>query len=150
MRTSDGWDDNPAGFLWENWLTRAINGKRGQAALRDLEEALLALPEPRLIEGDLIDHAGEVCALGALALYKTNGLPRLRANMRLYKAREEYYTAEASGSALFGQKELGLARTIAWTIAEENDINGRHETPEQRFRRILAWVRSLLQPMETA
>jgi hypothetical protein len=43
---------NTAG-LWRANVKRALAGKRGQAALRDLRDALLALPEKRLIEGAL-------------------------------------------------------------------------------------------------
>lgn len=39
--------------LWRANVKRALAGKRGQAALRDLRDALLALPEKRLIEGAL-------------------------------------------------------------------------------------------------
>lgn len=39
--------------LWRANLKRALAGRRGQAALRDLREALEALPERRLIEGAL-------------------------------------------------------------------------------------------------
>lgn len=43
---------NTAG-LWHANLTRALKSKRGRAALTDLRDALLALPEKRLIEGAL-------------------------------------------------------------------------------------------------
>jgi hypothetical protein len=39
--------------LWRSNFKRALASKRGQAALRDLRDALLALPEKRLIEGAL-------------------------------------------------------------------------------------------------
>ena len=39
--------------LWRSNVKRSLSGKRGQAALRDLRDALLALPEKRLIEGAL-------------------------------------------------------------------------------------------------
>ena len=39
--------------LWRANVKRALAGKRGQAALRDLRAALEALPEKRLIEGAL-------------------------------------------------------------------------------------------------
>ena len=40
---------------WEHNARRALKGKRGRKALADLRAALLALPEPRLIEGALQD-----------------------------------------------------------------------------------------------
>lgn len=74
-------DDEYAHLAWaryENNLRRAIAGKKGQRVLRDLRAALLALPERRLIEGDLATPAGEVCLIGALVAYKkaeANGVP---------------------------------------------------------------------------
>jgi hypothetical protein len=44
---------------WQHNYRQALKGKRGRQALRDLREALLALPEKRLIEG-------AVCTVGGL------------------------------------------------------------------------------------
>lgn len=55
--------------LWRANVRRALAGRKGQAALRDLEAALLALPAPRLIHGHLA-HNGEVCAVGALVVHR--------------------------------------------------------------------------------
>jgi len=57
---------NQAAMWWAN-VSRALKGRKGQQALMDLEQALLDLPEKRLISGYLAAD-GEVCALGALAL----------------------------------------------------------------------------------
>lgn len=65
----DGPEYNNAGDLWWANIERALSGRRGQSALADLEEALLALPEPVLIEGHLAE-AGQVCAVGALIAHK--------------------------------------------------------------------------------
>jgi hypothetical protein len=43
---------------WEHNSRTALKGKRGRAALALLREALLALPEPRLIEGALCTVGG--------------------------------------------------------------------------------------------
>src|SRR6266436_3595798 len=51
--------------LWRANLNRCLLGKKGQQALRELHEALIALPEKRLIAGSLAED-GEVCAIGAL------------------------------------------------------------------------------------
>lgn len=57
------------GDLWWANVARAMGGRRGQLALRELELALLALPEPKLISSHLA-HNGQVCTVGALALHK--------------------------------------------------------------------------------
>lgn len=46
-------DYNNAGDLWQANVRRALAGRKGQKALRELREALLALPEKRLISGAL-------------------------------------------------------------------------------------------------
>lgn len=53
----DGAEYNNAGELWAANARRALQGRKGQKALRELREALLALPEKRLIEG-------AVCTVG--------------------------------------------------------------------------------------
>lgn len=59
-RFTDGDDEEfPGQFdLYQANLRRALKGKRGQKFLRELREALMALPEPKLIEGAM-------CTVGA-------------------------------------------------------------------------------------
>jgi hypothetical protein len=56
-RFSDEYDDESwypnAAALWSANVDRALRGKRGKKALREMREALLALPEHRLIAGAL-------------------------------------------------------------------------------------------------
>src|ERR1700757_3269836 len=83
-----------AAALWQANAKRALAGRRGRKALAELREALLALPEKRLIEGALctvgearrdpskagysrgdlmekIERQGEgVCAIGAFVWFK--------------------------------------------------------------------------------
>lgn len=58
------------GELWEANLRRALSGKRGQAALRDLETALLEMQEKKIIRGKLANRQGQVCTVGLLALHR--------------------------------------------------------------------------------
>lgn len=62
-------DDGIPYELWQANVSRALGGRRGQDALAAIEEALLALPEPRLIESHLAADGG-VCAIGALVAHK--------------------------------------------------------------------------------
>jgi hypothetical protein len=55
--------------LWRSNLNRSIASKRGQESLRDLREALLGLPQKRLISHHLAKD-GDVCTTGALVLYR--------------------------------------------------------------------------------
>lgn len=51
---------------WRQAVKRAIQGKRGQALLRDLVEALDAMEDKRLYPGSFATADGEFCALGAV------------------------------------------------------------------------------------
>lgn len=146
-------EDYPGQFgLWQGNCQRSLKGRAGQAALRELEAALLALPDKRLIEGELADDEGSVCAIGALAKHEGRLTEELRA--------EGEYDMEDVGV------DLGMPRLVAWKVVEMNDIQfagtdlvfgeGPYRwpgeqpyfyvpiTPEQRYERMLAWVREQL------
>lgn len=62
--------DDPWGLIrWRGTVASSIRGKRGQAFLRELVEALDAMPDKRLIPNDL-EHAGNVCAIGSVGLMR--------------------------------------------------------------------------------
>lgn len=56
-----------AHIRWRGQVASAIRGKRGQAFLRELVEALDAMPEKRLIS-NVLEHAGNVCAIGSVGV----------------------------------------------------------------------------------
>lgn len=65
--TDDYGDDDPLALgRWRQAVKRAIEGKRGQALLRELLEALDAMPDKRLYRGNFATADGEFCTLGAL------------------------------------------------------------------------------------
>jgi hypothetical protein len=64
----DGDYDQWLNIMWRGQVASAIRGKRGQAFLRELIDALDALPEKVLVEGELQNKDGQVCALGAVGL----------------------------------------------------------------------------------
>lgn len=131
-------EDYPGQFgLWQGNCDRSISSKAGQSALRELEQALLALPEKRLIANALEDADGEVCAIGALAKYR-GVTPK----------------GDPEEMELIGV-ELGMPKLVAWKVVALNDIDtdfyydkkdGRRVpyTPEQRYERVLAQVRKWL------
>lgn len=129
-------------MLWEQAVKNALSGRRGQTALAALEAALLALPEPRLIEG-YIAKDGEVCAIGALVLAKRCAAGEDRdavlAELERRSDPEEGYVADQT--ATVGSKYGGMAYSMAWRIAELNDEDCRNATPERRYEYVLDWVR---------
>lgn len=143
--------------FWEHNLKRALASKRGQKALREMREALLALPEKRLIAGALCEATLEdddtlthpqFCAVGAFAFYK-----RTRAGENPQEVLEHLSRYEDMGepydTATEGQRQ-GLAWTLAWHLAQLNDDLLKYATPEQRYEQYLAWVDSQILPVGRA
>jgi hypothetical protein len=54
-----------AHIRWRGQVASAIRGKRGQAFLKELVQALDALPDKKLIAHDL-ERDGNVCAIGSV------------------------------------------------------------------------------------
>lgn len=124
----DGW----ALIRWRGAVESAIRGKRGQTLLREMLTALDAMPRKRLIADELITRDGECCALGAVAM--TRGLSVNGVDVH----------DRESVADLFG-----IAPALAAEVVYENDegrpwvFDGkgyRSETPEERFKRMRAWV----------
>ena len=63
---TDDNDDPLSHGRWRQAVKRAIEGKRGQALLRDLLGALEAMEDKRLYAGSFATAAGEFCTLGVL------------------------------------------------------------------------------------
>lgn len=133
------------GFLWAANVERSLKGKKGQSALRELEAALLALPEKRLI-ADHLESNGEVCALGALGKYKGKPIPPEPKHCDEYGEWQESYEIEEQ-MIDFG-RVLGVPRLVAIEIVYRNDNEWFREfTPEQRYQRMLAWTQKQLMPV---
>ena len=107
-------------------MRRSGQGARGQRALREIEAALIDLPAKRLIHGTLIDDNGDVCAIGAYGRHK-------RIDLAPYDPEDSVHVG------ILG----GMPRLVAWQVVEMNDV-GRTVTPEERYDRVLAWVRTQL------
>lgn len=63
---TDDNDDPLAHGRWRQAVRRSLEGKRGQATLRELLEALEAMPDKRLYGGSFASPEGEFCTLGVL------------------------------------------------------------------------------------
>jgi hypothetical protein len=163
-------EERPGQFaLWDANCRRSIQGRAGQAALRRLEAALVAMPDKRLVSGKLVTHDGDVCAIGALA--RAEG--KLPEPEMLDPDGCEY--DDCDDTAEFAETRLNFPHLVAWKVVAENDLindviwemaNGplqRHEavyrgpdghgygvpfirpmTPEERYERVLQWVREQL------
>jgi hypothetical protein len=110
--------------LWQANCRRSISGKQGQQELIQMREALLALPEKRLIHGLLANEQGEVCAIGAYARHK---------GIDISKFDPEDYSDEVG-------IEAGMPQMVAWTVVAQNDMDFDHMTPEARYEATLRWL----------
>lgn len=126
--------------LYAQATKNALKGKRGQAALKELEEALLAMPEKRLIEGGLCDNAGGVCAVGAMAVHRQvkAGLMTREDAMTMIATK---YGDDFHATLEVGREVLGLLGCVAVEFAYVNDEEACASTPEDRYDIVLNWVR---------
>ena len=124
---SDDYDSEWSLICWRGQVASAIRGKRGQAFLRELLDALEAMPDKRLIADDF-RRDGEVCALGAVAVKR--GRPDIGQD-------PEDYDGIAT--------DLGIAPQLVQEIEfvnDELDDYYRKATPEQRWQKVHDWAES--------
>jgi hypothetical protein len=114
----EGWEL----IRWRGAVASAIRGKRGQEFLRKLLAALDALPEKRLIEGEL-EQDGEVCAIGSVGRMQGMDMSKLDP------------TEPEEVAAAFGISEA-LVKEITY-VNDEWDWRG---TPEKRYETVRKWV----------
>lgn len=139
--------------LWRGNAKRELKGKRGQEFLRELLAALEALPDKRLIEGEVAKD-GAVCALGSLALKRRvdAGEDPAAVVADLEKVNVDPWEGECIWD--WAERELKAPTHIAWLVPYENDDDGSTfdyvtfkktpVTPEMRYERMVAWVRARL------
>lgn len=112
--------------LYRATVERAIRGKRGQAFLRELAEAMDAMPEKILISSELINDNGDCCAIGVIC--KARGIDVSGID---YEIPSEVADA------------IGIAESMAAEIEYLNDDDGGWyciETEEKRWTRMRKWV----------
>ena len=121
----DNWDL----IRWRGAVASSIRGKRGQAFLREMLGALDALPEARLIAGELVQEEGltieeGVCAIGSVGVQR--GLDMT-----------EIETDDARDVAAAFDISHAMAAEIGWV---NDEVGAQLETSEERFTRVRAWV----------
>lgn len=140
--------DPLAAARWDRNSRAVFVSKRGQAILRDLEAALLALPEKRLVEDtfwdtEFIEEAESVrlnaCVLGAYARYKGLKATELSGLNPFW---DEPIDANETADAI--SQMTPMTFTMAWNLVEQNDEYFGNYTPEQRYDAMLDWIRSHL------
>lgn len=158
--------------LWESVVSNALGGGRGQDALAAMEEALVALPERKLVRGHLA-RDGQVCAVGALVAHRRAQrdtvdidvvIDAMAAGVRCWcgHGRDAHAEGKCTGKrwqdracgcieydpetqdaweTVDAGRAEGLTSAVAWHLAYLNDESFREATDEERYERMLAWVR---------
>lgn len=148
MDDCDQWDL----IRWRGQVASAIRGKRGQAFLLEMWNAMQALPEHKLIANDL-EVEGAVCAIGSVG--KARGID-------MSKLDPDDYDSVAAA--------FGVPHQLAQEIVFMNDEGFSDEyvegpgpnrfsgpgvwvrirlTPEQRFAKMKKWIEAQLLPVES-
>lgn len=113
--------------FYRQTVENSIAGKRGQAFLKEMAAAMDAMTEKKLIQGELIDSSGQVCAIGSVL-----------------KARGTDTSVIDSDEPDEVAKICGIARCLAAEIAFVNDEEGRYyfrnEIDEERWIRVRKWI----------
>lgn len=150
-------DDEPypnATALFQANVDRATKGKRGQALLKEIEAALLAMPEKRLSR-HIVCQGGEVCMLGAMAVERAvrAGKGRAEAMAELeaqakkwgqYDKDDEDWDESDDETFVYLKDLLDIhSESLAWMLVYQNDEGAWDaRTPEQLWERMLKWVQA--------
>lgn len=119
-------------IMYRGAVNSATKGKRGQALLREMLEALDNMPDKKLISGDLISPQGEVCALGAVAAARQLDVSNI-------DPEEPTQVAHT----------FNIAKSLAREIVYMNDeYYWGGEAPEDRWKRMRKWVASQITELE--
>jgi hypothetical protein len=140
--------------MWRGWVESAFRSYAGRAFLREMIEALDAMPVKELIAEAIVEGDGGVCALGSVA--------RRRGEMTIAELPLDPTDSAAVAAA------FRLSEYIVRETAYENDevrpqmqpIYGPlkpglpayfrpEETPAQRWQRMRAWAQDRLDRAET-
>lgn len=119
----DDGDDQWATIRYRGAVSSAIRGHRGQALLREMRDALDAMPEKRLIAESLVESNGERCALGCVAVAR--GI--------------DVSTVDPEDPEQVA-KVFDVSSKLVREIAYENDEAWGDQTPEERWTRMRNWV----------
>jgi len=122
---------------WRGAVNSALRGKRGQAFLTELAEAMDAMLVKRLVTEEL-QADGEFCTLGVIGNARD-------LDMSVIDPDDSESVAEKFGLA------EAMVREIVWENDEHPGVYGvrpdgstgwRRETPEERWVRMREWVES--------
>lgn len=127
---TDDYDDQWTAIMWRGAVASAMRGKRGQAFLKEMLDAMDTMDTKRLIKNNLAT-AEDACAIGAVG--KLRGI--------------DMSGLDPDDSCAIA-KTFGISNAMVCEIVYMNDEHGwnfrerREETPEERFQRMRQWIES--------
>lgn len=126
----DGDDSNWGYICFRGAVKKAVEGKRGQAFIKELIEALDAMPVKELIEDEL-EHEGQYCAMGAVGAARGIEMSNI-----------DVYDYDKIGEI------FGIAPTLVREIEYENDTAACYAKPEEqgakRWQAVRNWAQAQL------
>ena len=133
--------------MWLGTVQSVLNGRPAQIHFKELETALLAMPEKRLIEGVLSDGKA-TCAIGEMAVRRRvlAGEQRQDVLAAIAEHPDDSFDFE---TAEFAKQQLGMSFTLGWLISEANDETFGGQSPESRWDSMLRWARRHIRPKES-
>lgn len=132
--------DNWSVICGRGAVSSAIKGKRGQAFLIELREALDAMPEKRLI-ADELEADGQFCALGVLGARRGIDMSGIDPNCRETVAAAFDIAPALAAEIVFENDEY----PGSYQRQDDGSMKWGRETPEHRWRRMRDWVESSIQ-----
>jgi hypothetical protein len=126
---SDDCDNEWSAICWRGAVASAIRGRRGQAFLREMAQAMDAMPEKKLFVGEIVAEDGGVCAIGSVAIKRGVDTKRIDPEDRDQVA------------AVFGISPA-MAAEIAYMNDEYFEPWREELPPEERWKKVRAWVES--------
>lgn len=134
-----GYDDGDGDMWglvrWRGAVASAIRGQRGQAFLLELLAALDAMPEKRLIAHSFAEQ-GAYCTLGVIGAARGVDMPKVAPEYGAPGIDPE----DSETIRRLAREALGIPDAMAAEVMFLNDEGWYGETPEQRWKRMRAWV----------
>ena len=145
----EGYDDYDSlrGYAWAWNTEQSLRGQKGQAFLREMEAALLAMPKKELIAGEFVSVEGDCCPLGALEVHRriARGASPEQA---VAESREDFpkleYECGCDELTDAAVKIMRINRFVAFAVMEKADEICRGCSRAGRYESVLAWVHTNL------
>ena len=138
-----GYSDDCGGWsliCWRGAVNSAIKGKRGQAFLIELREALDAMPDKRLITEEL-EADGQFCTLGVLGAKRGIDMKGIDPDCRETVAAAFDIAPAMAAEIVYENDE----RSWAYQRQPDGSLAWSPETPESRWHRMRNWVEASIQ-----